>query len=1030
MGRDFTKDRVPAPPRREAFALAKLSLPRLAQGVPRPRLFAAIDEARAGRVIWVAAPGGAGKTTLAASYLIERKLSYLWYQLDQDDADPGTFFYYLGLAARPFLADAQAHLPLLTPEYLPDLLGFARRYFRSLFARLPAGLVLVLDNYQEVGERSILAEILRQGITEIPPGSFLLVLSRGEPPPPVAEAAEAEGLALLDWEALRLSYEETCAIAEQRHVLDEEVLRAVHQRAAGWTAAVALLLEQLEEGRMDHPPSDLGSLAMAFHFLAEEFFNHLPEDRKDFLLKTSLPAHVTPTFAMDLSGNPNAALILEELYRRQMFVNRHESLEVGYQYHAMFREFLNAKAKEILGLEEYLALSRATSRLLERHGREEEALNLHLQSQDWELAIPLLNRLAPQLLAQGRAQIVAGWLAQLPLEIVEANVWLMYWKGMSGQFFDPPSARSALEKAYRGFIGEHDLLGQMLSVSAIVDLIFLLRGDMQEALHWADLLKEQLASGPPIPTAAIEVRLLTSLISILTVARPQDAQLSSHAARCLSLLEEDVNVNQRAFSGAHLIYYHALIAGDLAECRRIMERLGALVDSHDVTPINQIFLRHMCLLPLIMGRELDAADDINRPILAMVMDHNLRFMECIARIFEIGIHLNNDNLSDAKAVLEKAGGLLNAAQPLDIVWYRFAELVYFLASRDYESAVRSGRASLEIQERLGLISVVMVTHCLMALCWCEMGEYVAMRNNLEAVRARQFGGSPFVQHQVLLVESYSALLSGETEECREGFRESIAVSGKRPFFGHMYWWLPKRMLARLSAEALRAEIEVDFVRCVIRDYDLTPENSVLEVWPWAIKVYSLGCFQVHKDGRPLQDLQVQQKPLALLQVVIALGGRHVKLDSIAEILWPESEGDAGLSAFTTAMARLRKLIGAEAIVVQGGRVSLDERHCWLDVWALEHWLERRCGYEGANTASGEGQESVLGLYRGPFIPFEEAAWATGRRQRLREKMAQWRDALAGKFRASGEVQAAMSLLEQLAGADIALAADERGDPAP
>jgi LuxR family maltose regulon positive regulatory protein len=49
--------------------------------------------------VWIHAPPGAGKTTLLASYLGTRNRSGIWYQVDRDDGDPASFFYYLGLAA-------------------------------------------------------------------------------------------------------------------------------------------------------------------------------------------------------------------------------------------------------------------------------------------------------------------------------------------------------------------------------------------------------------------------------------------------------------------------------------------------------------------------------------------------------------------------------------------------------------------------------------------------------------------------------------------------------------------------------------------------------------------------------------------------------------------------------------------------------------------------------------------------------------------------------------------------------------------
>ncbi|WP_242335738.1 MULTISPECIES: P-loop NTPase family protein [Anaeromyxobacter] len=145
-------------------SLAKISRPRLPAVVPRARLFARLDEARA--ATWIAGPPGAGKTTLAASYVTARALRCLWYQLDPGDADPATFFYYLVQASRRATPGSRRPLPLFTPPYHGGLQTFARRFFRQLWASIKVPFVFVLDGLHEVPPGCELPDLLREALPE------------------------------------------------------------------------------------------------------------------------------------------------------------------------------------------------------------------------------------------------------------------------------------------------------------------------------------------------------------------------------------------------------------------------------------------------------------------------------------------------------------------------------------------------------------------------------------------------------------------------------------------------------------------------------------------------------------------------------------------------------------------------------------------------------------------------------------------------------------------------------------------------
>jgi ATP/maltotriose-dependent transcriptional regulator MalT len=74
---------------------AKISVPRLAETYARSRVFRAIDAARRKRVVWIAGPAGAGKTSVVATYLSTRRVPALWYNVDARDADVANVFHYL-----------------------------------------------------------------------------------------------------------------------------------------------------------------------------------------------------------------------------------------------------------------------------------------------------------------------------------------------------------------------------------------------------------------------------------------------------------------------------------------------------------------------------------------------------------------------------------------------------------------------------------------------------------------------------------------------------------------------------------------------------------------------------------------------------------------------------------------------------------------------------------------------------------------------------------------------------------------------
>lgn len=1021
-------------PELEGAPLAKLSMPRLASGIARPRLFKVLDEARQRAAAWIVAPGGAGKSTLVASYLLERNAPYIWYQLDKDDADPATFFYYLGIAAKQVSSDRGLTLPLLTPEYLPDIPGFARRYFGTLFTALPPATGLVLDNFQEPGESGILAEIMRQAIGEIPAGSNLFVISRSEPPSGLARHRTTGALEIIDWDTLRLTPEETRAIASRKQVLDANTIHALYERSDGWVAGLTLFLEQIDRKGPESWSIETGSLETIFNFFASEFFNDLPATTRDFLLKTAPLSHMTPRLAEQVGDNQDAGKILSEFHRRHFFINRRELDSVSYQYHALFREFLLSRLQETYSREQYMGLLRRTGRLLGEHHRDEEAVALYLRAQDWGTAGPLVLELAPKLLAQGRAQIVEGWIRQLPEALVGASGWLLYWRGISQLYLNPVESHGALEQAYERFIVDQDAIGQMLVASASIDANYFLRESLLLTVPWVNVIQGYLSSDFKFPTPEMEVHVLSSLLAALELMRPGDPELPRYADRLFGFLEHKFDVNHKVLLASRLLIYFAVIEGNAQACERIMLHVRSILDLPELAYPTRFLWKIMSVWTYLFtdSRSAVAAEAIDS-LLTMrrgnglfdsLQENDLSYLEFIASFYTSIVYLHVDDLDAVKTLLDRMEMLVTAPTSIDMAILLMVKCLYSLARDDRESAFKYGRESLEVHSSVGATITELDVACIIAIERCESGKPEEAFEYLSAPREIGFANSPRMRYQVLLIEAYACKQLGRQSECHDRLREAFNIGRDRHYFGNIFWLL--RIMPPLCVEALQFGIEVDYVRRLIRMRQLLPEKDTIQDWPWSVRIHALGRFQVLIEDQTIAETKAQRRPLSLLEVIIALGGKDVRIDRVAEVLWPDAEGDAAISAFTTTISRLRKLIGAETIIIKNGRTSLDRRRCWVDAFALEGYLDG-AGDEGVEPEElSVFVEKLLSLYRGPFLEDEEADWARPMRDRLCTKISRCLAHSAQVLSAAGKQERAADILERVMGLSKGLVSDRQG----
>jgi predicted ATPase/transcriptional regulator with XRE-family HTH domain len=359
-----------APGQPPIFARSKLQPPRPRTDLlPRERLIGRI-RARLGaaRLVLVSAPAGSGKTTLLASLAEgtrEHRASLAWATLDADDNDPARFLAVL-LAALSQLAGGQAHAERPaqpappSPHPAPQA---ARQALDAAVNRLvEAGAgpsLLILDDLHLVTHPAAFAA-LDHLIAILPAQLSLALATRQDPPLNLTRLRAGRELIELHATDLRFTLEETGGLLNERLALalDGEAIAALHARTEGWATGLSLLAASLDTIEApDERARFVSAIADAdgylFDYLADEVLNRQDPFVRAFLLETSILPELTPRACRAVTGRDDAAQILDELYRRNLFLvrlaggpGRERGEGATYRYHDLFRSFLRERLRQ------------------------------------------------------------------------------------------------------------------------------------------------------------------------------------------------------------------------------------------------------------------------------------------------------------------------------------------------------------------------------------------------------------------------------------------------------------------------------------------------------------------------------------------------------------------------------------------------------------------------------------------------------------------------------------------------------------
>jgi DNA-binding SARP family transcriptional activator len=956
----------------------------------------------------------------------------------------------MGIAAKHAAPRYRKPLPNLTPEYFLGLPTFTRNYFRELYSRvnlvaskeslrgakrqsnltkgiatLPSGarndrFIVVLDNYQDVPADSHLHNIIQTGLSEIPEGINVIIISRVEPPAIFAGLRANNRLNILGWNELKLSSEETNGIVQLKaqKKLSKEAMQELHDKTNGWAAGLVLMLEhQGSADLIQRHGSGFTTQAM-FDYFASELFQKLAPASQEILLQTAFLPLMTARLAQQLTGSHQAGELLAELNRRNYFTIRKSLPEAVYQYHPLFREFLLAQAKQQLTTDQLVQTQRKAGEILEGAGQFEEAILLYRGASDWGAMARLLLSQAQGMIAEGRNKTLEEWISHVPQAILNDSPWLLYWLGVCRLPFNPANARKDFEKAYELFQAQQDNIGMLISLSSIMNCAAYEGNEFYFLDKWikaAEAIPQESITSLP---ADIKAQIVTGILHALLSRQPDHPNIGLWVEQTLQSVESTADVNLRIQGGLFLAVYF-FWTGNFKKASYVMNIFREAEGAKGATAFTQINILWIgavyewlvkadapsCLNKVMQGLNLAETTGVH------IWDYHLL-------CYGLAAALSAGDLASAEEMRRKI-----AAQPnirkMDLGYYYALIGWYELMRGNLDEAVNLLPAIASIAQSLGMLFGEVLTSLISAKILHQSGKSQDAIKNLK--RAHEIGmsmKSSYIQFMTWTTEAQIAFDQHRVEDGKKALTEAFAI-GKEQGIYNCDFYLPE-VMSRLCARALEYNIEAEYVQNHIRRRRLSPPINEIDLdnWPWPVRIYTLGRFAIVKDGRPLHFTEkARHMPLKLLKAIIALGGRDIGAESVIDALWPDADGDTGLRSLNTTLHRLRKLIGNDmAITLEDNRLSIDVRHAWVDVFSFQRLLGKAEGVvknaEAKDDSLNHLIERITAMYQGHFLRDISEEWALPSKERLKNRYLHILTETAQRYEQSQDWQKAIQCFEK------------------
>jgi ATP/maltotriose-dependent transcriptional regulator MalT len=1048
--------------------IAKIVPPQIPQILHRPRLVKLLDQHQDKKLILLLGQAAQGKTTLAVSYVNATPVPSAWVNLGPEDTDAVNLFYLLGHALQRVLPEADFSSALSYPAVAlgPREEGpLYRDWLLALLDRLPGPVQVILDGLDRLAPGASAFRFLQILLDMLPPHLHLFILSREMPPVDIQQLAEREEVFRLTNIDLAFNLAETTKYfhAIRKFRLSPDLVQRIHRLTEGWIGGLVLFCDSLdwvpESQRERYVSQELAGKFIwnIFQYFGERILSLLPREVQEFLIKSSILDVVEPDFVREAMGLANPQAILEELVKRNLFVQSIYDKKRGwsYRYHPLFKEFLQGKFQSLMAQEHQTDSYYQAASLSERRKDLETAVRYYLRAQAYAEAASAVERVGLELVRLGKTEELAQWLATLPNEVVQKNSWLLFYHYMTGRFTGTEGHLFSLQKACSLFGDQADTQGLLLCLAYLIEASIARGHKSIPPIRTLLAQAEDLVQSPAARPFPLERAILWCQMGFAHYLRSGTPRKGVWACQNAYLLGKDLGIIPLQMNALVHTLGCLIVLGEFPRAEETLKQAEKLLKKCPYPELHTLYLMNCCQFQWLKGH-FSEAEEALRQAREATEQHGLAYLYHVVMLYDLILKIHQGEHREAEEI---GGSLANLLFSLGNLFMYGNTLLHlglgcyhrgdFPKAQELLEHAREVLSSEEGRSEMHLS----FTKTLLSLTSLRLKKNGQAERDLHEAHAHfQEAAVPLFLKETHLGLALWKWRQGQAGEAQAHLEAGLKIAQERGYYLNLI--LNREDMLQICTLALELET-AEVWDCVARLLttrlaDLAePElarlaqhaNRKIADKAWEIRkaihradlprlrLQTLGGFRLWRGESLVEEKEWEgHQPQVLLKAIIAHGPKGVPKDVLMEDLWPEASPDLTDKNFKVNLHRLRKVLepamdktfGSSYVHLKANLVSLDAELCdvdvdeFLSVYKHGEKKEEQGDIKGAISLYSKAAE----LYGGDFLAEElYHPWVEVKREDLRERFLELLSRLAKLYEGRGSLMKAIDCYNKMVQTD-------------